>query len=232
MQKTFYMEAIIKGNKLGHKMLTGMKEMKYTRSSFTHACMCMLTTETGGCVRHSPQKCKHILLTARASQHSALQIRWEVSGDINATAFLSDLCLQPDHTILRLAHQLSDCSSRYAASYPQKHKSMYPWGILFQPRESLLPKRVSIIPFRSLSEKCNTVPLGFKMLSELCCVWGRFTNNSCCTVNHSRRTQPMKSHAYPCILCRRKRNADMEGQCGVVSTEVFCLRLCVYVSHL
>lgn len=84
MQKTFYMEAIIKGNKLGHKMLTGMKEMKYTRSSFTPACMCMLRAGTGGRVRHSPQKCKRILLTASASQHSALQILWEVSGDIKA----------------------------------------------------------------------------------------------------------------------------------------------------
>lgn len=188
MQKTFYMEAIIKGNKLGHKMLTGMKEMKYTRSSFTPACMCMLRAGTGGRVRHSPQKCKRILLTASAAQHSALQILWEVSGDIKATAFLSDLSLQPDHAILRLAYQLSDCSSQYTAGYPQKHKSMYPWGILFQPGESLLPKGVSIIPFRRLSEKCNTVPLGFKMFSELCWVWGRCINNSCCTVNHSRRT--------------------------------------------
>lgn len=118
MQKAFYMEAIIKGNKLGHKMLTGMKEVKYTRSSFIHACMCLLKTETGDCVRHSAQKCKHLLLTASASQHSALQIPWEVSGAIKATAFLSDLSLQPHHAILRLAYPLSDCSSRVRCWIP------------------------------------------------------------------------------------------------------------------
>ena len=142
MQKAFYMEAIIRGNKLGHKMLTNERNEIHAFQFLTRMHV-LLQTETGDCVRHSAQKCKHLLLTASASQHSALQIPWEVSCAIKATAFLSDLSLQPYHAILRLAYQLSDCSSRCAAGYPQKHKSLYPWGILFQPSEASCQKELA-----------------------------------------------------------------------------------------
>lgn len=74
-------------------MLTGIKEMKYMCSSLTQARMCMLRAQAIECIRQSPQK--HILLRASALPHSVLQILWEISSDIMATDFLSDLSLLP-----------------------------------------------------------------------------------------------------------------------------------------
>lgn len=109
MQKIFYMNSIRKGNKLGHRMLTGITEMKYMCSSFIQACMCIPRAETSDCIRQSPQKHKHFRLRASALQHSVLQVLWEVSGDIMATDCLSDLSLHLSHAMVRFAYQLSDC---------------------------------------------------------------------------------------------------------------------------
>lgn len=74
-------------------MLTGIKEMKYMCSSLTQASMWILSAQAIECIRQSPQK--HILLRASALPHSVLQVLWEISGDIMAIAFLSDLSLLP-----------------------------------------------------------------------------------------------------------------------------------------
>lgn len=142
-------------------------------SIFIHVCMCILRAETDDCIRQSPHKHKRFRLRASALHHSVLQFLWEVSCDILATDFLSELSLHPSHAMLRFPYQLSDCFLTMCLL--GTHRNTNPcilWGILFQPRECLLPRGVSIIPFQSLSEKCNTVPLGSKLLPEFCWVWG------------------------------------------------------------
>lgn len=170
-------------------------------SSLTQASMCILRAQAIECIRQYPQK--HILLRTSALLQcfasSLGNLKWYHGHclslwPLSAAQACSDLLIS-SHI----------ASAEYPAGYPQEHRSMYPWGILFQPRESLLPRGVSIIAFQSLSEKCNTVSLGFQMLPELRLVLVRFINNSCCNVNHFQRISSAKLYAYPFHFFRRKK---------------------------
>lgn len=180
MQKIFYMNSIIRENKLGHKMLTGIKEMKYTCSSFiqppcVYSELKLVTVSTETQTFSLESKCLAAqcfaspLGSLRRYRGHCLPL-WPLSA---AQPCHAQICLS---ALRLLLHNV--------LLGTQRNKSMYPWGILFQPRESLLPRGVSIIPFQSLSEKCNTVPLGFKMLPVLGWVLRRFINNSWCNVYH------------------------------------------------
>lgn len=183
----------------------------YLFQSLTHACISVLRAIILECVKLTPHT---IVLWNLGSLQDPLwpPVPCQIWGNIRSITVLSDLTLQYSLCVWRCLSALKLLPENVLlGTYKHTNPSCL-WGILFQPRASLLPRGVSIMPCKSLSEKHNTTPFGFKMLFEIhYFLFVCFINNSCCDINQFQKTQPVESCIYTYVLYRIKRNRDMTG---------------------